>query len=445
MVLAWHWKLVLVLGLSGCLVGCKSPVSGMFGGSGSSAGGQSAGSVPSASATNPVTKAWKSTTGAFASAFPAKAKTPASDEAISLSSKTGKLSANTRIATGRLLESRGELPKAQAEYEAAVKEEPTNLTALVSLARLQDRQGRPDQAIAAYQKALKAHPTSALVHNDLGLCYARKHDLASAVAMLHKAVEMEPAKPNYRNNLATVLVEAGRIDEALQQLQAVHAPAAAQYNLAYLLNHRGQGELARRHLAQAVQLDPTFLPAQEMLAQFDGGAAASQAGVTESPQIAVSQPAQPRGQIAPPAVGVAAQGGPYGQGDLPQTTLPQDEPATQTAEPVYHIGNEGVETSPAEGPSLYQPTSYGDPSAPPAHSPTSYHLEDSEDEEVLVVTHLVYGTDDDPAPEPQDLVDDDSLDAEETASEPADEPEPREPVNVKPVSKVEPVALQIVI
>ncbi|MEX2027190.1 MAG: tetratricopeptide repeat protein, partial [Pirellulaceae bacterium] len=251
--------MALVLGVSGSLIGCKSPV-----------GGQTAANYHSGTApapTNPITKAWKSTSDSVASVFSPKPATPPvlspENDPTSLSSKT-KVSASTYIATGRLLESRQEFVKAQSEYEKAIQAEPKNLTALVSLARLQDRQGNPDQAIVTYQKAVKAHPKSALVHNDFGLCYARKRDLASAVAMLHKAVEMEPSKPNYRNNLATVLVEAGRTDDALKHLRAVHAPAAAHYNLAYLLNHRGQGDLARRHLMQAVQLDPSFAPAQEM-------------------------------------------------------------------------------------------------------------------------------------------------------------------------------------
>ncbi|HUE74619.1 MAG TPA: tetratricopeptide repeat protein [Pirellulaceae bacterium] len=404
-------------------------------------GGQSAGIYHSGAApapTNPITKAWKSTSDSVASVFSPKSATAPTlspkNDPTSLSSKS-KISASTYIATGRLLESREEFVKAQAEYEKAIQVEPKNLTALVSLARLQDRQGNPDQAIVTYQKAIKAHPKSALVHNDLGLCYARKRDLASAVAMLHKAVEAEPSKPNYRNNLATVLVEAGRTDDALKHLQAVHAPAAAHFNLAYLLNHRGQSDLARRHLSQAVQLDPTFVRAQEMLAQLDGGAATVEAAV-HGPQISAAGPAAT--QQNSPALSAAPQGSPYGGIAEPEGAAgyrAQDVPA-QSIEPVYHIGSEGIETSPAEGPSLSQPTTFQSSGTQGAGKTLGYHLDDLGEDDVLVVTHLVYGADKDPAPQPGELVDDEALE-EARLEAPATEPSHAdEPSNVKPVTNV---------
>jgi Tfp pilus assembly protein PilF len=418
------------LGLTGSIFGCKSPAS-MFGGGASTA---SAGTAPAAApaAANPVAKAWKSTTGAVSSALTIKPKTVPADDPVSLDSKPAKISANTYIATGRLLESRQELAKAQQEYEKAVKVEPTNLTALVSLARLQDRQARPDLAVATYHKALKAHPNSALVYNDLGLCYARKRDLASAVAMLHKAVEIESGKPSYRNNLATVLVEAGRADEALRQLQSVHSPAAAHYNLAYLLNHRGQADLARRHLQQALELDPGLSQAREMLAQISGGAAGARDGGIQTQQVGIGQSLASQPQVTPPALSTAPQAGPLGTGFPAQTYPPAAETPAQSAEPVFHIGSEGIETSPADGPSVHQPTTHQYPAGASINPPASFHMDDTGYEQVLVVTHLVYGKDSDPAPIPTGLVDDEAAEDEESADGPSD----GEPVSVKPVTQV---------
>ncbi len=429
--LARHWKFAVVIGVWSSLIGCKSPV-----------GSQQAGMVHSqapGAPTNPITKAWKSTTDTVAGAFtkkpaPMSPSLSPENDPTSLSSKPSKISAETYIATGRLLESRQEFVKAQAEYEKAIKAEPKNLTALVSLARLQDRQGNPDQAVATYQKALKAHPDNALVHNDLGLCYARKRDLASAVAMLHKAVEKEPSKPNYRNNLATVLVEAGRADDALKHLQAVHAPAAAHFNLAYLLNHRGQTDLARRHLMQAVQLDPAFAQAHEMLAQLDGAAAQ---GSPAGPQISVSAPAAAQPQPSPQALGAAPQGQPYGgmSESAPAADYPTQNVPAQSIEPIYHIGSEGIEESPAEGPSLSQPTTFQSSGVSAPARTLGYDPDATGEAEVLVVTHLIYGTDKDPAPKPGELVDDEAL-ASAVLEVPATEEVDAQPSNVKPVTKV---------
>jgi len=422
---ARHWQLAVVLGLSGSIFGCKAPA--MFGGSPTPAAAPAA----AGAATNPVAKAWKSTTGAVTSALTIKSKTIPADDPVSLDSKPAKISASTYIATGRLLESRQDFGKAQLEYEKAVKAEPTNLTALVSLARLQDRQGRPDLAIGTYQKALKAHPSSALLYNDLGLCYARKRDLASAVATLHKAVEIESSKPSYRNNLATVLVEAGRTDEALRQLQSVHSPAAAHYNLAFLLNHRGQTDVARRHLQQALELDPGLTTARDMLAQINGGTAGAPPSAVETPQFGASGPLASQPQTTQPTIGTAPQAGPFGA-TVPEQTYPTAaEPPMQSAEPVFHIGSEGIETSPADGPSVHQPTMHQYPAGASTSSQSSFHLDDAA-EQVLVVTHLIYGKDSDPAPIPTGLVDDELAEGQDSGDEPSDD----EPVSVKPVTQV---------
>ena len=419
--LAWRLKLAFVLGAVG-VVGCKTP---MFGSTSAPPAATAHGPAPQ----NAITKAWKSTSNSVASALTIKPKTDPADDPTSLNNPAT-VSASTHLATGRLLESRQDFVRAQKEYEKAIELEPKNLMALVSLARLHDRQGSPDQAIATYQKALQAHPKSALVHNDLGLCYARKRDLPSAVSMLHKAVEIEPGKANYRNNLATVLVESGRTEEALKHLLAVHAPAEAHYNLAFLLNHRGQADMARRHLAQAVSLDPAFAPAQQMLAQLQGNAAAA-----IQPQVAAREQATAPPQMDVQPAEISATGGSYDAGPTEDYSSPSDGPS-QAAEPIYHIGREGIESSPASGPSLYQPTSHEQPGGP-FPGATSFHLDDDGDEEVLVVTHLIYGSDTDAAPRPSGLIDDEP--AEELAFPAAETDEPPsddQPTNVKPVSKL---------
>ena len=371
--------------------------------------------APGAS-TNPVVKAWNSTTSSVAAAFKPTPKPP--PDATSLSTKAT-LSAETHIATGRLLESRDQFAAAQIEYEKASKLEPKNVIALVSLARLQDRQGKPDEAIATYQKAAKADPKSALVQNDLGLCYARKRDLPSAIATLTKAVEMEPKKPNYRNNLATVLVEAGRAEEALKQLVAVHPPAAAHYNVAYLLNHRGQTQLAKHHLQQAVQLDPSMTAAGEMLAQL-GGESMPVAEAAQQPQMAAVQPSPPVQPTIRPPMQPALSATPAGSLE-PSITAPDiSQPAEigdEIGEPVFHIGSEGIEESSTdEGPSLYQPTSHDASGAP--IGTMGYDQPEGAADEVMVATHLVYGQDKDPAPQPVDLVDHEIEGSQEPAAEP---------------------------
>ena len=62
---------------------------------------------------------------------------------------------------------------------------------------------------------------------------------------LRQAVKLEPKRKLYRNNLATVLVDMGRTDEAWDELSSVHTPAVAHYNLGYLLYQGAVPEVQR--------------------------------------------------------------------------------------------------------------------------------------------------------------------------------------------------------
>jgi tetratricopeptide (TPR) repeat protein len=293
-------SLALVIGVGSGLVGCKSPQEGglafwkngdssmastapdapkqkyemlakEFGGSKTTPSVGLGGSPPPSNE-GPIVSTWNKTTAAVAAAFTPTPKVE-TDDPTSLTSKSGKVGPDVHVNLGRVYEGQNKTAEAIAQYEKALAMKPTDLTALVSLARLNDRQGNSHKAVELYQRALKSHPTSGLAHNDLGLCYARQKQWQRATEELSKAVELQPGNPKYRNNLATVMVELGRTDDALKQLAAVNNEAVAHYNLAYLLQQKGQSSLAVMHLQQAVTKDPTLSPAHEMLAQLMGTAA----------------------------------------------------------------------------------------------------------------------------------------------------------------------------
>jgi tetratricopeptide (TPR) repeat protein len=293
------------------------------------------GGQPPASDDGPVVSTWNKTTGAIAAAFTAKPNIE-TDDPTSLSSKAGKVGPDVHVGLGRLYESQNKAADAQAQYEKALAIAPSDLTAMVSLARLHDRQGNSAKAVELYQKALKTHPKSALAHNDLGLCFARQKQWQRATESLNKAVELQPGNPKYRNNLATVMVELGRTDEALKQLAAVNNEAVAHYNLAYLLQQKGQSSLAVMHLQQAVSKDPSLGAAHDMLAQL-----MNQAAPAYQPQPETRVAAQPASTpIYRPQTDI------QWQPQSPAVEQPATQPQTETAAQVsgsggsYHIGDD---------------------------------------------------------------------------------------------------------
>jgi Tfp pilus assembly protein PilF len=214
---------------------------------------------------------------------------PAKPDDLSLSKKA-QLSPTLLVALAQRHEQSGNLQAAEQEYRRALARQPDHLDALLGLARFYDRQGKFKDATSYYTEATRRHPNNPTTHNDLALCLARQGRFEEAAASLQKAVQLRPEAPLYRNNLATVLVELRRYDEALRQLEHVHPPAVAHYNLGYLLAQNEQLAEARRHYARAVELDPQFAAAGQRLAELNATPATTAQPAT-GPQPAGQTPA----------------------------------------------------------------------------------------------------------------------------------------------------------
>jgi tetratricopeptide (TPR) repeat protein len=234
---------------------------------------------------NALTNAWHKATTSMGDALRIEPKVIPAPDPTTLSSRTPELGFEVYYQAAKLAEQQGRNDQAISQYQRALEKAPDNLPTMLSFARLYDRQGEFERAVEIYQNAIKAHPDSAVAHNDLGLCLARQGNYPASVLSLREAVRLEPSKALYRNNYGTVLVAAGQTQEALAQFQQVHPPAAAHYNLAYLLQQAGKTSEAVDHLRQAVAIDPALDPATELLAQLappamgrDGGQLTGRSG-----------------------------------------------------------------------------------------------------------------------------------------------------------------------
>src|SRR5207247_5706191 len=106
----------------------------------------------------------------------------------------------------------------------------------------------------------------------------------------------------YRNNFAGALIDAGKPKEAYEQLAAASSAAVAHFNVAYLLQQKGERADAVRHLQEAVSLDPALIPARDMLAQLGANPPAAAAAAEQSaPRLAADQPAPPQTATEQPA------------------------------------------------------------------------------------------------------------------------------------------------
>jgi Flp pilus assembly protein TadD len=214
------------------------------------------------------------------------------EDPTSLAHKLPTPGADLFVATAHMYESTNSFEDAAAQYERALKVDSGYLPALLGYAQLHDAREEYAASDKLYQTALKKHPKDASIYNDWGMSYERRGKLPEAVVTVAKAVDMEPKKPLYRNNLAMMLVELNKPEDAFRQLVAVNSPAVAHYNLASLLHRKGNDALAAQHFALAAA-DPALPQARQWamrLAANTGTSLPALPSVPQPPAMPASAP-----------------------------------------------------------------------------------------------------------------------------------------------------------
>ncbi|MEA1951809.1 MAG: tetratricopeptide repeat protein [Planctomycetota bacterium] len=215
--------------------------------------------------------------------------TPSPSDATSLQVKA-KPSAKLYISAANMHAANDNLQEAEEMYKKALKVSPQNADAMSGFAMLKNKMGSYPEAVVMYEKAAKAHPQNAAVFNGLGLCHATHGDLDRALAALEEAVKLQPRELKYRNNIAMVLVEMGRYDQAFAHFRSqYHDNSVAHYNLAYLIQKRGDKSNAVKHFAAAIKSNPNLSEARVWYNHLAG---------TQQPR----QPQQPQQVAAGPSV-----------------------------------------------------------------------------------------------------------------------------------------------
>ena len=324
-----------------------------------------------------ISEGFKNGFGKVTGALSPKTRVKPAEDPLSLSTKA-EPSARLFVALAKLQEQEGRLAAAAERYEQALKKDPNYPGALLGYARLKERLGHPAEAEKLYEQAAKAHPREPSVANNAGLFYAKRKQYPKAVAALGQAVRLKPQEAKYRHNLALVLVQMGRNEEAFRHLRAVHTEAVSHYNLGYLLRTKGDGRAARFHFAQALRADSSMVAAKRWLAQLgDGsqlaerGAPAPAAAPTAAPGAAparapaVSPPPVSHEAAAPPRVRLDV-GSPPGPAQSP-VSPPYGAERPGAPDPVIRfIPPPPRRTAPARGPVSPNPSSprLGGPRAP---------------------------------------------------------------------------------
>jgi tetratricopeptide (TPR) repeat protein len=124
-----------------------------------------------------------------------------------------------RINLGFMLAEDGRLEEAVAQFEAAVRIEPTSPEAFGALALARKGQGRIDEALRLYGEALRSYPDDSDTLNDLALTLIQMGRPEEAEPHLRLALRHRPENAEIRANLGALLVQRGRFDDGVRELR----------------------------------------------------------------------------------------------------------------------------------------------------------------------------------------------------------------------------------
>jgi len=115
----------------------------------------------------------------------------------------------------KLLIDGGQLDKALAEFNAALRRRPDNLRALMQRGMLHEQRGETARARADFERGVKAHPRSHLAWNGLGVHRANQRDWKGALTALDRSLSLRPKFVEGYINRASYRQRSGDYDGAM--------------------------------------------------------------------------------------------------------------------------------------------------------------------------------------------------------------------------------------
>jgi len=157
----------------------------------------------------------------------------------------------------------------------ALEHDERNGVAWYLLAISRERAGDYANSVKAYEAALQLLPDHAEVSNDLGRLAYRMGMMAQAEKLFAHFVAFAPERPDGVNNLASVMRDQGRRDEAVEVLKnaLMRQPDAPMLwnTLGTIMIEDSDLETAQTFFTEATRLDPKFGKARYNLSQVKLG------------------------------------------------------------------------------------------------------------------------------------------------------------------------------
>ncbi len=161
-----------------------------------------------------------------------------------------------------LFRNKRDLNGAEADFNKSLELDRNNSDALIKLGQDHAAKGEIDKAVATYQQAIKDHPRAPEFYNLIGALYESKRNWNDARNAYQKALDLKSNDPIASLRLAKILLQSGGdVDAALSLAQAAHrsmpdSPDAAD-TLGFVYYQKGAYPLALSLFEQALKLQQT--------------------------------------------------------------------------------------------------------------------------------------------------------------------------------------------
>jgi tetratricopeptide (TPR) repeat protein len=154
---------------------------------------------------------------------------------------------------------KGDAEAALREFNEAFRFEPTDIRTFYNIGNMLVLLGRTDEAIEYYNRVLEGKPGDADTCIALASARIIKGETELALDSYREGLKYHPENTVLRGELALVLLQLNRLDEAiteLEQLVKIKADSTTYCNLGIAWAQKGQLNKAMEYYAKSIQLKP---------------------------------------------------------------------------------------------------------------------------------------------------------------------------------------------
>jgi tetratricopeptide (TPR) repeat protein len=180
----------------------------------------------------------------------------------------------------------GHRDEAKKWYGEAVAMDPQSYLAQFHLGSVEEMGGDTSDAVeASLRTAIKLNPRFAPAYDGLATLYGRRREKLDEAHMLElQAMQLEPANVNYRLNVANVLTEQQRYDDAMRVLKAAEEVARTPLEVDVVRRVMKQVEQNKAQMEQLKQQQATVQVHTTVIPQAPDGSGSGAVG-SEQPAI----------------------------------------------------------------------------------------------------------------------------------------------------------------